>query len=131
MRLRAKTEKIDFPTYSGEKGWTSGFFRLHQCKNTEAGGVDSKLEGITLDLAAIAHRLFNYSLSAAVDGEEQICDEKVNIPDSASQGVCNIAVAKGKKAARVCENGYKCVFGQRGICDFYHPEEGKSRETVC
>lgn len=110
---------------------------LAECKiqlemlDTEAGGVDSKLEGITLDLAAIAHRLFNYSLSAAVDGEEQICDEKVNIPDSASQGVCNIAVAKGKKAARVCENGYKCVFGQRGICDFYHPEEGKSRETVC
>lgn len=111
--------------------------QLVECKtqlevlDTEGGGVDSKLEGITLDLAAIAHQLFKYSLSASVDEEKQICDEKVDIPVSASQGVCNIAVADGKKAARVCENGYKCVFGQRGICGFYHPEEGKSREPVC
>ena len=110
---------------------------LAECKiqleefKTESGAVDNKLEGITLDLAAIAQQLFKYTLSVAVDKEEQICDEKLNIPGSGSLGVSNIGVASGKKAARVCENGYKCVYGQKGICDFYHPEEGKSREPVC
>lgn len=114
---------------------------LAECKSqledvkAEGGSVVGKLEDITSDLADIAHRLFKYSLSTVEGEKDQISEEKVYIPDRLSHGVTNIGGGeidrKNWKSAKICQFGIKCGFGRRGICGFYHPEEGKSREPVC
>lgn len=114
---------------------------LAECKSQledlkpEGGAVGGKLEGITLDLADIAHQLFKYSLATVEGEEEQISDKKDYIPVSVSHDVTNIGGGKmdhkNWKPAKVCKFGIKCGFGRKGICGFFHPEEGKSREPVC
>lgn len=114
---------------------------LSECKSQlddlkpEGGSVGVKLEDITLDLVDIAHRLFKYSLSTVQGEEEQITDKKVYIPVSVGHDVDNIGAVKmdhtNWKSAKICQFGVNCGFGRKGICGFYHPEEGKSREPVC
>ena len=95
-------------------------------REAKGGSVDEQLVNMTWELGLIANRLFKYSLTslsgeqdtiASSSGERQIVEDAV-MPDNQM------------KAARICQFGIQCAYGERGICGFYHPEEGKSRERV-
>ena len=91
-------------------------YKTQLARNAEGGSVNEQLVNMTWELGIIAHRLFKYSLTS-MSGDQQIFEGE------AMSG-------KGMKTARICQFGIQCGFGERGICGFYHPEEGKSREPV-
>lgn len=103
--------------------------------------VFDKLEDVTMDLADIAHKLFTHCMNDAGVGEN-ICKLPPSVsstscpPDNEDYQMEDIGIKVGEngehtaKTARICRLGTSCGFAQRGRCAFYHPEPGKSKETV-